>query len=168
MNKLKKAMACIEEVSLLLDMPMPKVSYAPEVLVENKDETASYYTKEKAILFNRSWVELADQDEVCLTAYIQARYAYQHYAIELDDNEESDLLNIWLKEKTQNNQPEIVFDGEMDVAYMKQSYVIDAIAFGHLMLLERHDKLSYIPEEIKTLVIERIEELKIKAKVFVS
>ena len=168
MNKLKKAIACIEEASLLLDMPMPKVSYTPEVLIENKDETASYYTKEKAILFNRSWVEKADQDEVCLTAYIQARYAYQHHVIELDKFETTELLNTWFREKTQNNQPAIVFDGEMDIAYMKQSYVIDAIAFGHMMLLERHDKLSFIPQEIKALVIERIEALKVKAKVFVA
>ena len=160
MEKLKSVIALIENASLQLNIPIPKVSYAHDLSVDNPAETAYFNAHKNEIYFHKKWVETADPLEVLLSAYIQIRYAYQQHSIDYDLNEPIETLNTWYKEKTTHREPIIVFEDEIDLSYISQSFVIDAVAYGHLMLLEHHDTLSVIPNEIKTRVLERVAVLK--------
>lgn len=165
MTSLTHINEAVQKASIQLNIPTPTVTYARESDILNPAETAYFNPSSYGIYFNPSWVKNANPLEVLLSAYMQVRYAYQFYAIEYHTNEPAEVLAIWQKEKHHNLEPKTVFEDEIDLEYIKQAYVLDAIAYGHLMLLERHDTVSMIPEEIKKQVLELVNQMKQNAKI---
>lgn len=165
MTNLAFVIKAVHEACEQLNIPTPTVTYAHDVDVLNPAETAYFNVLDYGIYFNPLWIDNANPQEVLLSAYIQVRFAYQQYAIEYGVYEPSDVLTIWQKEKRIYLEPKIVFEDEMDLDYIRQAYVLDAIAYGHFMLLNRHDTVSMIPQDIKEEVLLLVEQLKQKANI---
>ena len=117
----------------------------------NKGINSIFLKNKYVIAFNEEWIEQANPMEIQVTCFHESRHAFQWKVITgvYTGTEVIDLMTIykWKDEMSNYNSPTKKDISEEE--YLKQTIVIDAIAFAHKMMLEHFEVKTFIPDCIK-------------------
>jgi hypothetical protein len=145
----------------LLHISGVSTDFFGEDFFEKKQVSSLFIPKIYKIVFNTLWLERAEIEEVLVSAFHETRHAYQKTSVDYgklyDCKEKKEIIDIWNQEFKDYNNPK---DGNpCNESYLQQLIEIDAIAFSHLLMLKLFTLKTVIPDNIKNLVINRMNNI---------
>jgi hypothetical protein len=159
MKNIELAIKGVKQASKILRITPPQVHFTYAVDFPNPEITSVYSHSKNYIIFNEDWVEKSSDHEILITAFHETRHAYQHFCIQAHVFEEGETIRRWNKEFYQYTSPSGENTPLSDLDYLKQSIEIDAIAFAYDQMKKLYNVQVMIPNEIKDLVLKRVEAI---------
>jgi len=161
MDNFEVALIGVNIASKILQINKPEVRFVSnEDMIEQKI-SAIYLKDENIIAFEKLWVETANWLEVQATCFHEVRHAFQYNVIkgEYDGDEILDERTVrrWKDEFSQYHQCQGGLHG--GDTYLFQDIEIDAIAFSHYQMNQHFKVKTFLPYQIKNLVLEKISKL---------
>ncbi len=125
------------------------------------DTNAIFHPETYSICLNEDWILKSEISEIYGVVFHEYRHAYQRAQIEYGEyfiqKEPKAIKEIWSKEFSEYTKPQ--HNIEVDRTYAFRNVEIDAIAFSNLMLKQLFEANLWLPDDVKTEVARREEEL---------
>lgn len=147
----------VEIASKMLNIKTPEVYFNPYNDISNPNVSSIYLKSRGAIVFNETWLDNANELEILITCFHEARHAYQHYCIQTKSRENEATINIWKREFENYQKASSTNNPVNDKSYLFQAIEIDAIAFAYHQMKELFDVQVKIPESIVDKVKTQVD-----------
>lgn len=152
MRKLDIAYYGVQLAAENLNFPVPEVYIIQESKLVNKGITGFYSFKNNEITFNEDWINRSQEIEVVITAFHEARHAYQGYCVNKNTYENEETISKWREEFTNYLSPSGENNEHDDVEYLNQAIEVDAIRYTHLQIYKLFGVKTEVPEVIRNLI----------------
>lgn len=147
----------VKTASKILEIQQPDIWFNPNTDFPNSNVLSMYLKSRNTIVFNVKWLENANDLEILTTCFHESRHAYQYYCIQTNSRESEETIYSWKSEFEGYNKPTSVNGSKSNESYLIQKIEIDAIAFAYHQMKELFDVIVVIPNLIKSIVENHID-----------